>query len=126
MGMFDSIYVFMLCPYCKRYGNFEAQTKDLDNEMWSFTAMFLIPDTLDRTQIPVFKKFPLDKEAGVWASQQERTEAAATIPKEYQGKLNCVDVVTSCPKCDIYFKGKIAIKDNRLVGEIYDIGKEEV
>ena len=125
MGMFDSIYVVQECPYCRKYGELATQTKDLNNVMWQFTAISSIPEMLDRTKLPVFKKFPLDKEAEVWASQAERIEAAATIPKEYQGKLNYVDVAAICCFCNGFFRGKIAIKNNQLVGEIYDINKEE-
>ena len=123
--MFDSIYVFMRCPYCENYEHFEAQTKDLDNVMWSFVPLSNDPDILDRTKLSVFRKFPLDKEAEVWASQQERIDAAATIPEEYQGKLNYVSVITDCPHCKKYFYGRVAIKNNKLVGEIYDISEEK-
>lgn len=33
MGMFDSVYLEMECPYCKKISEIESQTKQLDCEL---------------------------------------------------------------------------------------------
>lgn len=128
MGMFDSIYVYMACPYCHRYQRLEAQTKDLESVAFNYRAL-----PADWSEVrkkffegsPCAPDFPLDREQTVWKDQAERIEATATISEEYQGKLNYVNVIISCSSCGKHFNGKIAIKDNKLVGEIYDITRRK-
>ena len=125
MGMFDTVMVSMYCPLCGEFERFDAQTKDLDSLMFTYHALSKDWDESKsekkfREGLPVFKKFPLDREAEVWKDQAERIEAEATISEEYQDKLNFVNVITDCSHCKKYFEGKVVIKDGKLFGEIYD------
>ena len=126
MGMFDYVSVYMECPFCHNFVGFDAQTKDLDCVMFNYRTL---PDDwftnkLERKfrkDLPVFAKFPLDKEAAVWKDQAERQEAEATIFPEFADQLKYVTVVADCPKCGKYFDGKIRIQDGKLMGEIYEV-----
>lgn len=125
MGMFDDISVYMECPFCHNFAGFEAQTKDLDCAMFHYRPLpnnwFMGKlERKFRVGLPVFAKFPLDKEAGVWESQAERAEAEATIDAELADQLKYINVITDCPKCGKWFDGKIRIKDSKLIGDIYD------
>ena len=143
MGMFDTINVFMECPYCGHHQMFDCQTKDLDNVMWDFSTYE--KDTfLDRAKLPSTPSTPADKSAKIWKSQDERQKAMATIPEGY-GNLKYVNVIASCHsvECQFYddrsaiirqgcpggfgrcFEGKIAIKNGLLVGDVYDIEKDD-
>lgn len=153
MGCFDTIDVFMRCPYCKKYQTLDAQTKDMDSCMWHFDALpknwFDKKEFLGkkfRQGLPVFKQFPFDRDSP-WKSQAERIEAQARLAPEWGEKLRFVRVIVSCnsPKCDSWarerdrraygyesgfgrqFDGKIAVikhKDNHyFIGPIYDIVK---
>lgn len=156
MGCFDTINVYMECPYCKRYQHFDCQTKDMDSSMWTFRVLdsdwFKSKDELFgrefRRALPVFKRFPYDKE-GPWKSQVEKIEASAMVSPEWGKKLRFVNVTVDCcsTKCDTWarerdrraygyesgfgrmFNGKIRIirkGDNYyFVGPIYDIIKRD-
>ena len=126
MGMFDDVSVYMECPFCHKFVGFNAQTKDLECCMFSYSPL---PDDWYtskfgkkfRAGLPVFSKFPLDKEAGVWKDQAERIEAQATIDAKFSNQLKYITVFADCPKCGKFFDGKIRIEGDKLVGEIYDI-----
>lgn len=145
MGMFDSIYVYMICPYCKEFQNFECQTKDLTNSCYDYNALheewFTHPmERKFRVKLPVFPQFPFDREYTVWKNQAERTEAMAKVPKEFK-KLKFVTVIADCnsTKCHKWakerdvreqgffsgfgrmFHGKIRIKNEMIIGKVYDI-----
>lgn len=128
MGMFDDISVYMQCPFCENYASLNVQTKDLDCVMFNYRPL---PDDWFtsklgrkfRKGLPVFSKFPLDKEADVWKDQAERQEAQATISPEFADQLKYVTVVADCPKCSKFFDGKIRIQGGKLMGEIYDVVK---
>lgn len=130
MGMFDNVSIYMECPFCHNFVGFDAQTKDLECAMFHYRPL---PDDWFTSELgkkfrdglPVFCKFPLDKEAAVWSSQAERAEAEATIDTELASQLKYVNVVVSCPKCDKHFDGKIRIEDGKLMGDIYDIKEQE-
>ena len=144
MGMYDTIDVYMECPYCGDHRLFDAQTKDLDNLLYHYHT-YDKDRLLDRTKLPVFKSTPNDKSAGIWKSQDERSRSKSTIPEEFN-KLKYVEVIAGChsDRCQFdadredivrqgcpsgfgrHFRGKIAIKDGLLVGKIYDIEKEEL
>ncbi len=115
MGMFDSIYVYMQCPLCKQNVNFEAQTKDLSNHMFTYKALSVYVDDKGksknakkfadierkmRKKLPVFPSTPYDKEHKVWKNQWERMITMAKVPKKY-ADLKYVKIVTHCesPKC---------------------------
>lgn len=148
MGCFDTIMVFMRCPYCRKYEHFDAQTKDMNSSMFTFHALpedwfskNKIGDRDFRLVFPVFKQFPNDKEANVWKNQAEFAEARATLAKEFGSKLKYVNVNADChsTKCDTWarkrdmieygyksgfgrmFEGKIKIEKGMFIGEIYDI-----
>lgn len=146
--MYDTIYTWMRCPYCGHTGMFEAQTKDLDKVLFGYRTLDKEWNTSKlgkkfRNDMPVTIAFPKDKENKVWKSQAERTEAQATVPKEYQ-KLKYVLVTASCSSIicqfdadrrDILvqgtpsgfgrcFEGKIKIENGKLIGPIYDIEKD--
>jgi len=149
MGCFDTIDVFMKCPYCGDFRTFDAQTKDLGSKMYYYDALssnwfakgkkgFL--EKKFRMGMCVFKKYPLDKSAKVWKSQGERIEASATVPKEF-AHLKFVSVRADChsTECSLWsekrdlkcqtcvsgfgrmFDGKIKIYKGMLIGDIYDI-----
>lgn len=149
MGCFDTIEVYGKCPYCGVRQSFRAQTKDLGQLMYVYTA--LSEEWFDgnrilgrdfRRGLPVFPRFPNDKSAVVWKNQAERAEAAATVPDDFQD-LKFVEVIAGCkkPKClewakerdrrlqgsysgfGRHFEGKIAIKDGKLIDPIFDIEK---
>ena len=140
MGMYDTIDVYMECPYCGEHSVFDAQTKDLDRMMNHYRVYEGRKDIIDRSKLPVFKSVPNDKSAKVWKSQDEKAIAFATIPKQCDN-LKFINVIASChsPECqfdadreDIIrqgcpsgfgksFEGKIAIKNGMLVGKIYDL-----
>ena len=151
MGMFDTINVFMKCPYCKLHQMFDAQTKDLDKMLheyaplrtdWNKSKLF---GKKFRKGMPVFPSNPNDKSCIVWKDQAERTEAMAKVPDKFK-KLKYVEVYADCSsmKCqfdadrrDILmqgtpsgsgrgFEGKIAIRKGFLIGEIYDIEKDDL
>jgi hypothetical protein len=129
MGMFDTINVFMKCPYCGNFESFDAQTKDLNNALFNYTALyedwFLCKTGRKfRLGLPVFKQYPFDKENAVWKNQAEHIEAQAKIEDKFC-KLKFVEVIASCPssKRHLSFEGKIKIKKGFLIGEIYDIVK---
>jgi glutaredoxin len=145
MGLYDTIMVFMKCPYCKRMQTFDAQTKDLGNSMFTYHTL---PKDWHSSEFgqrlcriaPVFPEFPLDKSANVWKSQAEKRESQAAVPEEYSKKKH-VKVIADChsPLCQAWaevrdrrfqghesgfgrmFEGKVAIKGGLLSGEIYDI-----
>ena len=146
IGLYDQILVYMSCPYCHKCQQFDAQTKDLDNSMWTFDPLHKEwfkkskkwNDRNFRLKLPVFPKFPKDKSAKVWKNQTEFMEAEATVPKEFN-KLKYITVIADCHsfKCQMFadlitgycsgfgrsFEGKIKIKNGKLIGEIYDIKK---
>ena len=157
MGCYDSIEVFMECPYCNRYQHFDCQTKDMDSCMWHFDA--LKDDWFDkkydgfgskkfRKGMPMFKKFPFDKDSP-WKNQAEKIEASARLLPEWGKKLRFVNVIVDCKstECDTWartrdrraygyesgfgrmFSGKIAIIENKgkhyFISPIYDIVKND-
>jgi hypothetical protein len=144
MGMYDTINVYMQCPYCKKHQTFDAQTKELGTSMFTYHALpkeWYINEFGQRFSrlLPVFPQFPLDKSASVWKSQAEKRESQATIPEEFN-KKKYVKVIADChsPLCQAWaeardrrfqghesgfgrmFEGKIAIRKGLLIGEIYD------
>ena len=143
MGLFDTVNVFMECPYCGRHQMFDCQTKDLDNSMCTHDT-YEKDTLLDRTDLPVFGANLADKSAKVWKHQDERQKAMATMPEGYDN-LKYVRVIASCNsiECQFYsdradiirqgcpsgfgrcFHGKIAIRDGLLVGIVYDIEKDD-
>ena len=116
MGLYDSIYVYMKCPYCGKPQEFEAQTKDLDNFMNTYTAMLSYYNKKHKDyknkmakffkgmdeEYPVFPKNVNDKEYKVWKNRLEKKEANARIPDEYK-KLRYVDVIASCNSLECQF-----------------------
>jgi len=145
MGLYDTITVWQTCPFCGRFQDFGAQTKDLGRSMFTYRALpgdwFTNKEEREfRANLPVFKQTPFDKEHTVWKSQAERAEALAKIPSECDN-LKFVRVIADCrmPNCkawaekrDIlkqgcisgfgrFFEGKILIQNGFLIGEIYDI-----
>jgi hypothetical protein len=124
---------------------FDAQTKDLEPACYNYYIYRGKKDILDRTKLPVFKSNPNDKEASVWKSQDERSRANASVPKEFKD-LKFVNVIAGChsARCQFdgdrddiirqgcpsgfgrQFEGKIAIKDGLLTGDIYDIEKDDL
>lgn len=144
MGMFDTINVFMECPYCGTHGLFDAQTKDLENMLFVYNT-YNKDDMIDRTKLKVFKQTPEDISAQCWKNQDQRSRALATIPEGFEN-LKYVNVTADCNsiKCQFdgdrdwiihqgstsgfgrFFRGKIKIEDNMLVGKIYDIEKDDL
>jgi hypothetical protein len=134
----------MKCPYCGKYDSFDAQTKDLGRNMFRYRA-YDKDQLLDRTTLPVFKAFPLDRSDKDWKSQDELMRAEATIPLEYSD-CKYITVIASCNSvdCQFYsdredillqgcpsgfgrsFDGRIKIENGMLVGKIYDIEKLHV
>ncbi len=126
MGMYDDISIFQVCPVCGELHDLGCQTKDLDCNLWHFRALAEDWFTSEggrklREGLPIFPQFPLDKSHTLWKDQAEKTEAEATIPEPFAGKLNYVSVIGSCASRNKYFTGKIAIKDGMLVKPVYDI-----
>lgn len=155
MGCFDTIKVFMICPYCHNHQMLEAQTKDLGERMHTYTPLdedwynekqkgFFGNERKFRKSLPVFNQFPYDKEGRVWKNQAERIEARAKVPEEFK-HLKFVDVVADCHSIECqfdadrrdilwqgipsgfgkFFDGKIMIKDGYLTGEVKDIEKRK-
>ena len=127
MGMFDEIRVGMVCPFCGYGQGFLAQAKDLSCAMYTYEAL---PEDwytnaqsgkAFRSGLCVPPKFPLDKAAGVWRDQAERREAAATLDRKFADQFRYVNVIATCGKCDKRFRGKIEVRDGKLMGPIYDI-----
>lgn len=118
--MFDNILVNEICPSCGKMGEWDWKTKDLACVLDCYRPLPNCWETGDllrpfRIGLPVYRAFPLDKSAGVWENQAERTEAQATIPEEFIGKLNYVDVVGSCPHCGEFYQGRMRVdKDGHL------------
>lgn len=129
MGMFDDISVYMVCPKCGKFGDMGTQTKDLTCALYQYVPLDEDWETCQipfcskefREGLPVFAKFPKDKEHTVWENQAERIEAHATIPDEYVGQLNYINVHGSCKNCQSFYNGKIKVVGDKLVGKIYDI-----
>ncbi len=147
MGCYDTIMVFMRCPYCKEYRTFDAQTKCLGSLMHTYDALdenwFKKSSMFGRKfrqELSVCPQFPLDKEHKVWKNQAERIEARATVHPKYK-HLKFVDVICDChsAKCKSWsaerdlriqelvsgfgriFHGKIKIHKGFLIGKVYDI-----
>jgi len=119
MGMFDSVIVYMFCPECQRWGDFEFQTKDLGCLMDTYHPLKEDWETSDfgmkfRKGLPVFRKFPLDKEQNVWSDQAEKIEASATLEAPFDKQLKFVNVHTSCSNCKEWLEGTIAVVDGKL------------
>lgn len=152
MGLYDTIKVYMRCPYCGHHRIFYAQTKDLGENMHTYDA--LSEDWEDkesfggkklRRKLPVFRRFPKDKSAKVWETQAEEAEAAAEVPDEFKNSDH-VGVTADCNSIECQFDadrdwiirqgspsgfgrmfhGKIKIKDCHLWGDIYDIKKDDL
>lgn len=144
MSMYDTVNIYMACPYCGEYRMFDAQTKDLNPACFNYHTYRGKKDILDRTKLPVFGSTPNDKSAKVWKSQDEHSRAMAMIPKECKD-LKFVNVIAGChsARCQFdadrddiirqgcpsgfgrQFTGKIAVKDGLLTGNIYDIEKDD-
>lgn len=132
MGMFDSIGVYMVCPYCNHYSHIDCQTKDLDNALWNFKPLsedWWTGSFLERNffkDAPVRRNVPYDKEHEAWDSIAERTEAYARVSDEHMD-LPYVNVICECMDCknNQFFNGKIRIQDGYLIGSIYDIDTKE-
>ena len=144
MGCYDSINVYMNCPYCGEYRKFDAQTKDLGGMMFLYDTYKKDP-ILDRTKLPVFKKNPFDRSNTLWKSQDERRKENARVVDEFKD-LKHIEVIADCKsiKCNFdsdrndvilqgcpsgfgrMFHGKILIKDGLLVGDIVDIKKDDL
>jgi hypothetical protein len=136
MGLFDTINVWQKCPYCGKPQLFDAQTKDLECAMHTYTV-YDDDEFIDRSKLPVFKAFPLEKGYSAWESQEEMKLAAATVDI----KADHVNVIADCNSiiCQFHsdrkdilgqgcpsgfgrsFRGKIKVKDGLLVGKIYDL-----
>jgi len=146
MGLYDTISIWMACPYCGELNVIDAQTKDLGQMMFSYRPLHSDWETNKlekpfRKKMPVFPSFPLDKV--VWKTQAEQTEANATVPPEFK-KLKFIEVTATCNsvKCQFdadrrdiirqgctsgfgrLFEGKVKIVKGKLVGPIYDIVKD--
>ena len=127
MGMFDDIEVSVSCPKCGKWATCDAQTKDLDSRLSTYRPLSEDWETGSefgrkfREGLPVYPRFPFDRSHTVWANQAEKIEAQATIPEEFWGKLNFVSVVAICSKCSAFFDGKIKVKNDKLIGGIYDV-----
>ena len=132
MGMFDTVLMFLQCPGCGSRNHWSAQTKDLACALHTYRPLSEDWETNTsggrpfRSGLPVFREFPFDKAAAVWVDQAERTEAAATLPLEYQEQLNFVTVSADCPKCGRWYHGKIRVEKGRLVGGITEMVEEMV
>lgn len=151
MGLYDTILVYMECPYCGFSGQIECQTKDLGNHMHTYHPLRsewykkgMSKEKRFRVSLPVFPQFPQDKEFTVWKNQAERIEAHATVPKEFRN-LKYINVIASCESVECQFdgdrisilwqgcpsgfsrsfEGKIRIRNGRLIGEVYDIEKDD-
>jgi hypothetical protein len=150
MGLYDSVSGFsMKCPYCGELFSISAQTKDLGEGMFTYC---ILPEDWEtnklnkkfREGLQVFPQFPLDKESK-WIDQAERREAEATVPDEYKtlkyirvtGECNSISCQFDADRRDILqqgctsgfgriFDGKIKIKEGKLVGNIYDIKKDDL
>ncbi len=150
MGLFDRIEVYMKCPYCGEVKTFEAQTKDLGNLMYHYSALpkdwkTSVLRRKFRSGLPLFRRFPEDITAHAWSTQAEKREAEATVHEDYK-KIKSVSVVVTCESIQCrfdadrrdmlmqrspsgfgrMFHGRIRIKDCRLVGEVYDIKKDDL
>jgi len=147
VGCFDTISIFCECPYCGRIQLFDAQTKDLGRGMYYYSALnqdWFNEDAFMgkefREGFPVFPKFPNDKSYKVWKNQAEKTEAAATVPDEFQN-LDFVEVITGCKSLECWvwakerdkriqgvfsgfgrhFRGKLTIQNGKLIQPLFDI-----
>ncbi len=149
MGMFDTVRVYMECPYCGERRFLEAQTKDLERSLHRYESLSESDRKkelgLDRSELPVFPRFPEDKQPEVWESQQELIEARATIPEEYKD-LDHIDVTVTCQSVQCQFdsnrddiletgsvsgfgrtfEGKIKVEDGLLIGKVFDIEKDDL
>lgn len=107
MGCFDTIDVYMECPYCKRHQSFDAQTKDMSSGMWHFNALDEnwfnkkkeILGRKFRQNLPIFKQFPFDKETP-WKTQAENIEARAQVEPTWGKQLRFVEVTVDCKSTD--------------------------
>lgn len=140
MGVYDTIIVHMVCPYCGRPQRFDAQTNDFDRMMRTYCTYDRKGDLLDRTKLPVFKRFPRDKQQDYWVNQDAKNIAEATVPIEYRD-LKEIEVIVDCHSIECQFvadrreilsqgmpsgfgrmfNGKIKIEDEMLIGKVVDI-----
>lgn len=132
MGCFDTISVFMRCPYCKKYVTLDAQTKDMDSCMWNFEA--LDKDWFGkkakkqwdgrsfRKDLPVFPRTPYDKSHSAWKDQKERIEALARVDNSWGKQLRFVSVIVDCrsPECAMWAKER----DMRQNGHVSGFGRQ--
>lgn len=119
MGMFDTILVYMECPYCGLRVNIDCQTKDLTKSMFVYRAMhrgylagdksneFFNDDRERRKRLSVSPEFPHDKSHVVWKNQLEHIRCSAKLPAKFKD-LNSISVFCECPshKCNTYQEKK--------------------
>lgn len=135
--MFDSVYIWMNCPYCRDYESIELQTKNLDKVLAHYESVDL-QSIVEAKKNRYYKKY----HGSPWKSNAE-------ISKEFGDNLKYIKVTGDChsPKCqfdsdrrDIIMQGcplgfgrtfdaKIKIKKFRskyyLYGKPYDIIKDD-
>ena len=135
--MYDTVYVYMQCPFCKNFTTISCQTKDLDNSLWEFYALpedwfkeggFFGREFYKKSS--VLKSYPYDKSHTAWNNIAEKKECMARVPEEFWD-LEFVNVICDCDLCNRgsyanrmdynFFRGKIRIQNGLLIGEVYDI-----
>lgn len=147
--MFDTILVYMKCPYCGLRVNMDCQTKDLEQFMFTFKAMhrgylkgdksnlFYNNDRDMRARLKMGPEFPHDKSHLVWKNQLEHIRLSASLHKKFKD-LEFIDVFCECPsfKCKSYmankegkrwsglsrtFSARLRVVKGFILDEMYDV-----
>jgi hypothetical protein len=100
MGMYDSVMVKMICPYCGKSSNIEFQTKDLDCALDVFHVGDKVTDKLTYLDVIGDCHTP---------ECQARSD-----------KYSC-SVQKSASGFGALFDAKIKVKDGTITDEVYDI-----
>ena len=134
MGMFDDVSLSMFCPKCGEFSLWGLRTKDLESCLYHYYPLdedwFTREDDglsgrAFRARLPVFPSVPYDKSASCWTNQAERSESLAKPSEEIANQLKYIEVHGGCPKCRVFIRGKLAIKDGCLTKPVYDIDIDE-
>ena len=113
MGLYDTIYSRIKCPYCRKERTMNCQTKDLYNSCYTFVAMHSrylpnMPGDLSETDLnikkmaeslPFLHANPGDKEYRVWNSFLDKYQADAWVGNDFED----VEGVSAIAECESHY-----------------------
>lgn len=91
MGTYDTIIVWMRCPYCEEFRKFDCQTKDLNNTLDYYEAV-----GVDETKICALRILHPLKLKGLGYINKECLEPVMAVPLPFSEQLKYVNVIADC------------------------------